>query len=169
MEITFALIPRRTSVGFCQCCGTSKNLTRDHILPRSKGNTLKDNKQILCRHCNTIKADHIVTIDQLRQMVDMKKQHKTCDKTHREKREQYRNLVESFKMTPLQRVSAHISQTIGQPCEVTEVDENVLNFNVDNYNQKFRLQPELQTDDKIMDAVGEMVIRGWENIELRTA
>lgn len=41
----------------CQKCGSSKNLTIDHILPRAEGggNEMK-NLQILCQQCNWAKG-----------------------------------------------------------------------------------------------------------------
>lgn len=40
----------------CAACGTTADLTRDHIVPLSKGGTdLIDNIQPLCRSCNTRK------------------------------------------------------------------------------------------------------------------
>lgn len=42
----------------CQKCGTTENLTRDHIWPRSQGGCNCDgNFQILCADCNLAKAD----------------------------------------------------------------------------------------------------------------
>ena len=44
----------------CKNCGTTKDLTLDHIIPVSKGgeNTL-DNLQVLCRSCNSKKNNKI--------------------------------------------------------------------------------------------------------------
>lgn len=46
--------------GVCQNpgCGSTKELTQDHVIPKSKGgkNGLH-NKQLLCRKCNKEKAD----------------------------------------------------------------------------------------------------------------
>lgn len=47
--------------GKCANCGSTKNLTQDHIHPSSKGgkNGLH-NKQLLCQSCNKKKADKIL-------------------------------------------------------------------------------------------------------------
>ena len=43
----------------CNYCGSSENLTRDHILPRSKGGSNSEkNIQTLCHTCNQKKADN---------------------------------------------------------------------------------------------------------------
>ena len=43
---------------FCADCGTTSNLTIDHIIPLGKGGTnTQDNLQMLCYSCNTLKAD----------------------------------------------------------------------------------------------------------------
>lgn len=45
----------------CLCCGTNKNLTLDHIIPKSiKGVGKKKNLQTLCKTCNTIKNNKII-------------------------------------------------------------------------------------------------------------
>lgn len=42
----------------CQYCGTNKNLTLDHVIPRSKGGkTSWGNLVTACKHCNTTKGD----------------------------------------------------------------------------------------------------------------
>ncbi|WP_278522891.1 HNH endonuclease [Methanobrevibacter arboriphilus] len=42
----------------CQCCNTKKDLTIDHIVPRSKGGSNDEtNLQTLCKSCNLAKAD----------------------------------------------------------------------------------------------------------------
>lgn len=51
----------KTQYGFmCAACGKSKNLTKDHIIPISKGGTDKiENIQPLCQSCNSKK--HTIT------------------------------------------------------------------------------------------------------------
>lgn len=45
----------------CVKCGTTKKLTLDHIVPRSKGGSNKpDNLQTMCRPCNNAKGDFYV-------------------------------------------------------------------------------------------------------------
>lgn len=44
--------------GCCVTCGTTEDLTLDHIVPRSKGGTnAVDNLQTMCRSCNTEKGN----------------------------------------------------------------------------------------------------------------
>lgn len=44
----------------CAYCGKSKKLTKDHIIPLSKGGTdYIENIQPLCRNCNSKKHNHI--------------------------------------------------------------------------------------------------------------
>ena len=44
----------------CVTCGTWKDLTVDHIIPRSKGGTDDDdNLQTMCRSCNSAKRDRV--------------------------------------------------------------------------------------------------------------
>lgn len=59
--------------GQCECCGATENLTCDHKIPLSKGghNTLK-NLQCLCRDCNQIKGNKLLTIFELRELVARK-------------------------------------------------------------------------------------------------
>jgi len=46
----------------CRHCGTSENLSVDHIIPESKGGTLDlDNLQTLCRPCNSRKGAKLPT------------------------------------------------------------------------------------------------------------
>ena len=43
----------------CQYCGTSKDLTIDHIIPRSKrGRSTWKNHVTACKHCNAKKGDY---------------------------------------------------------------------------------------------------------------
>ena len=57
----------------CACCYTLENLTVDHIVPKAKlGNSEPSNKQILCSFCNTIKADEIIEMKDLRNLVKEK-------------------------------------------------------------------------------------------------
>jgi len=45
----------------CLLCGTTKNLTIDHIKPRAMGGSNKiDNLQTLCRYCNLTKGINVV-------------------------------------------------------------------------------------------------------------
>ena len=42
----------------CLCCGTTENLSLDHIIPISKGGlNVKENSQVLCRACNSKKGN----------------------------------------------------------------------------------------------------------------
>ncbi|NES99281.1 MAG: HNH endonuclease [Sphaerospermopsis sp. SIO1G2] len=42
----------------CQYCGTHKNLTLDHVIPRSKGGSHSwDNVVTACSRCNSLKGD----------------------------------------------------------------------------------------------------------------
>jgi 5-methylcytosine-specific restriction endonuclease McrA len=44
----------------CQYCGTSKRLTLDHVIPRSKGGQHTwDNVVTACEKCNSIKSDRL--------------------------------------------------------------------------------------------------------------
>ena len=46
----------------CVKCGTSKNLTLDHIIPVSKnGKNKLENMQVLCRSCNSSKGDKCIS------------------------------------------------------------------------------------------------------------
>ena len=43
---------------FCQYCGTDKNLTLDHVIPRTKGgHSSWTNLVTACQRCNSIKGD----------------------------------------------------------------------------------------------------------------
>ena len=47
----------------CVACGTDKDITTDHIIPRSKGgNDSPENLQDLCLQCNASKGDRIVDV-----------------------------------------------------------------------------------------------------------
>jgi 5-methylcytosine-specific restriction endonuclease McrA len=49
----------RRDGGRCQYCGTTKDLTIDHIIPRSKGGkSTWTNLVTACKKCNTKKGDH---------------------------------------------------------------------------------------------------------------
>lgn len=43
----------------CAFCGTTKGLTLDHIVPKSKGGSKRNpqNHQLLCRRCNRFKGN----------------------------------------------------------------------------------------------------------------
>jgi len=41
----------------CRYCGTNKKLTKDHIVPKSRGGlNARKNYQVLCRYCNSTKG-----------------------------------------------------------------------------------------------------------------
>ena len=45
---------------FCTHCGTTEDLTADHIIPLSAGGTSTENNiQVLCRSCNGRKSDRL--------------------------------------------------------------------------------------------------------------
>lgn len=45
----------------CLCCGTTENLSIDHIIPLSSGGlTIEDNLQTLCTSCNSRKQQQII-------------------------------------------------------------------------------------------------------------
>ncbi|MDX2303017.1 MAG: HNH endonuclease [Microscillaceae bacterium] len=45
--------------GKCQYCGSTKDLTLDHVIPRSKGGrSTWDNLVTACKHCNSKKGDY---------------------------------------------------------------------------------------------------------------
>lgn len=47
----------RSQVGRCQCCGSTRNLCADHVVPASRGGrNVVLNIQVLCRSCNAKKA-----------------------------------------------------------------------------------------------------------------
>ena len=55
----------------CACCGSTENLTFDHILPKARGgkDDLK-NGQILCKRCNCQKGDRRITLSTLKTEVE---------------------------------------------------------------------------------------------------
>ena len=60
----------------CQYCGSSKNLTLDHVIPRSKGGkTSWSNLVTACQSCNTRKGDR--TLEQARLSLKTKPQKPT--------------------------------------------------------------------------------------------
>jgi 5-methylcytosine-specific restriction endonuclease McrA len=45
----------------CQYCGSTKHLTLDHVIPRSKGGTHTwDNVVTACEKCNSCKGDRLL-------------------------------------------------------------------------------------------------------------
>ena len=51
---------QRTQGVRCRYCGTNKQLTKDHIVPLSKGGKdCKSNYQVLCKYCNNKKGSLI--------------------------------------------------------------------------------------------------------------
>ncbi len=45
----------------CLCCGSTENLTLDHIIPLSKGGTdNRYNLQTLCKKCNWKKSNKVI-------------------------------------------------------------------------------------------------------------
>jgi HNH endonuclease len=48
----------RRDSGRCQYCGSTENLTLDHVIPKSRGGrTSWDNLTTACRKCNALKGD----------------------------------------------------------------------------------------------------------------
>jgi 5-methylcytosine-specific restriction endonuclease McrA len=48
------------SIGRCQMCGSTKNLTLDHIIPLGRGGGWhRENLQCLCGRCNRAKGDSL--------------------------------------------------------------------------------------------------------------
>lgn len=46
----------------CLCCGSTQNLTIDHIIPKSKGGkSVPDNYQTLCSACNGLRGNKTTT------------------------------------------------------------------------------------------------------------
>ncbi len=57
----------------CVCCEAKTQLTFDHIHPLSKGGIDDDsNGQILCLKCNLVKADNIISIKELKRVLQLK-------------------------------------------------------------------------------------------------
>lgn len=51
----------------CVCCGSRRNLTVDHIHPKSKGGTDDpENLQSMCETCNGKKGDRIISLEELK-------------------------------------------------------------------------------------------------------
>ena len=69
--------------GECQECGTTEDLTIDHIIPRTKnGPTELDNLQLLCRTCNSRKGNRTrQQAHRSRNAVTAKSQHVTAPDT----------------------------------------------------------------------------------------
>jgi 5-methylcytosine-specific restriction endonuclease McrA len=42
----------------CLCCGCEDHLTRDHVIPKSRGGRDRGNIQTLCVSCNSLKGQH---------------------------------------------------------------------------------------------------------------
>lgn len=58
----------RAQRGQCAYCDRSfdyRKLTRDHVMPRSKGHSKRMNIVLVCWGCNARKADELPTQDQL--------------------------------------------------------------------------------------------------------
>lgn len=54
----------------CVCCESQEKITKDHIIPLSKGGTDNiDNLQPLCLSCNAIKNDRLLSIEELKEIV----------------------------------------------------------------------------------------------------
>lgn len=62
--------------GVCPCCGHVihyKYFELDHIHPVSKGGkTIRENTQILCGSCNTIKNDRLISLEELQAEIETK-------------------------------------------------------------------------------------------------
>lgn len=57
----------RKKFGKCANCGDTKNLTIDHIIPKSKGGSGRwRNLQVLCEKCNLEKGDKLIDIDTMK-------------------------------------------------------------------------------------------------------
>lgn len=52
---------------YCKSKTPYEDITRDHFLPKSTGNTLINNKIFACRKCNSLKGDK--TVDQFREYI----------------------------------------------------------------------------------------------------
>lgn len=58
----------------CKCCGTEKDLTLDHIIPKFRGgHNGESNLQTLCKRCNNIKGHKVLSIKKLRILVNQGK------------------------------------------------------------------------------------------------
>ncbi len=45
----------------CACCGSTKNLVVDHVIPvRQEGKTDIGNLQLLCNRCNVLKSNQVI-------------------------------------------------------------------------------------------------------------
>lgn len=70
-------------------------MTMDHIIPRSKGGpTTVDNLQVLCTQCNNIKADKLMDIPELRQLVVKKAKARVKQKLQQDKPFIWKNNLE---------------------------------------------------------------------------
>jgi len=63
-------------------------LTVDHILPKARGGkTTQENIQLLCTHCNSYKKDQIISLPELRLLIEAKKAQKAAsDKRKRDRK-----------------------------------------------------------------------------------
>lgn len=49
---------QKNNNAYCRYCGTVKGLTKDHIIPKSRGGkNSKNNYQVLCEFCNKNKSN----------------------------------------------------------------------------------------------------------------
>jgi len=55
---------------YCKREVNFEDITRDHFLPKSKGNNLKNNKIFCCRGCNIIKGDK--DLEQFKEFIILK-------------------------------------------------------------------------------------------------
>lgn len=57
----------------CSCCYTDQKITNDHIIPLAKGGFHeKDNIQLLCNRCNWIKGAKIISLEELRGLIQQR-------------------------------------------------------------------------------------------------